>query len=163
LLFAVGTFTARGSLDLTLVVVLLTIAAIAGDAVNYACGYFIGPKVFRKPDSRFWKREYLDRTHRFYEKHGGKTIVLARFIPIVRTFAPFVAGVARMSYGRFAVYNVVGAISWVGIFVAAGYGFGTMPIVRDNIALVALGIVFVSVLPLIIEMARAKALERRTP
>jgi membrane-associated protein len=156
LLFAVGAFTAIGALDLTLVCTLLTIAAIAGDAVNYACGYFIGPKVFRSTGGRFWNREHLERTHRFYERHGGKTIILARFIPIVRTFAPFIAGVGRMSYGRFAIYNVVGAISWVGIFVAAGYGFGTMPIVRDNIAFVALGIVFVSVLPLVVDRVWCK-------
>jgi membrane-associated protein len=160
LLFAVGAFAARGALDVWTVSLLLVVAAIAGDAVNYACGHFIGPKVFRSGTSRLWKREYLERTHRFYERHGGKTIILARFLPIIRTFAPFVAGVGRMSYGKFALYNVVGAVAWVAIFVAAGYAFGAIPIVRDNLMLVALGIVFVSVLPIVVEAIRARRAAR---
>jgi membrane-associated protein len=162
LLFAVGAMAAIGVLDFTTVALLLTIAAIAGDAVNYACGHFVGPKVFRRSDSRLWKREYLDRTHRFYLRHGGKTIVLARFLPIIRTFAPFVAGVGRMPYGRFAAYNVVGAIAWVGIFVSAGYAFGSVPVIRDNIALVAVGIVVVSVLPIVVEVVRSRLKSRQT-
>jgi len=152
LLFAVGSFAASGSLELSVVIPLLTIAAILGDAVNYAFGAYLGPKVF----SRFLKQEYLDRTHRFYEKYGAKTIVLARFVPIVRTFAPFVAGVGRMSYAKFATYNVVGGIVWVVLFTVAGFAFGNIPIVRNNFTLVMLGIVFVSILPAIIEYWRAR-------
>lgn len=156
LLFAVGTFAATGFPDVTTVIVLLSVAAILGDTVNYACGALIGPKVFRE-GSRFLKREYLDRTQRFYERHGGKTIVLARFMPIIRTFAPFVAGVGRMSYPRFLAYNVFGGIVWVVIFVIAGYAFGHFPIVRDHFSLIALGIVIVSVLPIAVERLRARA------
>jgi membrane-associated protein len=156
LLFAVGTFAATGALDLGTVLILLSVAAILGDTVNYACGAFIGPKVFRQ-NSRFLKREYLDRTQRFYERHGGKTIVLARFMPIIRTFAPFVAGIGRMSYPRFLAYNVFGGIIWVLIFVIAGYAFGHLPIVRDHFSLIALGIVIVSVLPIAWEWMRARA------
>jgi membrane-associated protein len=156
LLFAVGTFAATGALDLGTVLILLSVAAILGDTVNYACGAFIGPKVFRQ-NSRFLKREYLDRTQWFYERHGGKTIVLARFMPIIRTFAPFVAGIGRMSYPRFLAYNVFGGIIWVLIFVIAGYAFGHLPIVRDHFSLIALGIVIVSVLPIAWEWMRARA------
>jgi membrane-associated protein len=154
LLFAAGTFAASGSLDLGILIVLLSVAAILGDTINYACGLVIGPKVFRYEKSRFFRREYLERTHEFYERHGGKTIIIARFIPIIRTFAPFVAGVGRMSYTRFATYNVVGGIVWIVLFCGGGYLFGNLPIVRDNFTLVMLGIVFVSVLPPIIEHLR---------
>jgi len=157
LLFAVGSFAASGALDVWLLLVLLIVAAVLGDTVNYACGAYIGPKVFRQEGGWLLNREYLDRTHRFYEKHGGKTIILARFVPIIRTFAPFVAGVGRMSYPRFAVYNVVGGIVWVAIFVGAGYAFGHLPLVRDNFTLVMLGIVFVSLLPPLVEYLRARA------
>lgn len=156
LLFAVGSLAAGGSLDIWLLLVLLIVAAVLGDAVNYACGAFIGPKVFRQETGWLLNRKYLDRTHRFYERHGGKTIILARFVPIVRTFAPFVAGVGRMSYPRFAVYNVTGAIVWVGLFLWAGYAFGHLPLVRDNFTLVILGIIVVSILPAVFEYARAK-------
>ena len=156
LLFAAGAFAATGSLDLAWLLILLTVAAVLGDAVNYAIGYFMGPKVFSQPDSRFLKREYLDRTHQFYEKYGGKTIIIARFVPIVRTFAPFVAGVGSMTYAKFASYNVIGGLLWVSVCVLAGYAFGNIPVVQENFTLVILGIIFVSILPGIIEFLRQR-------
>jgi len=156
LLFAAGAFAATGSLDLAWLLILLTFAAVLGDAVNYAIGHFMGPKVFAQPDSRFLKREYLDRTHQFYEKYGGKTIIIARFVPIVRTFAPFVAGVGSMTYVKFASYNVIGGLLWVGVCVFAGYAFGNIPVVQENFTLVILGIIFVSILPGIIELLRQR-------
>ena len=156
LLFAAGAFAATGSLDLAWLLILLTFAAVLGDAVNYAIGHFMGPKVFAQPDSRFLKREYLDRTHQFYEKYGGKTIIIARFVPIVRTFAPFVAGVGSMTYAKFASYNVIGGLLWVGVCVFAGYAFGNIPVVQENFTLVILGIIFVSILPGIIEFLRQR-------
>ncbi|MGH7510458.1 MAG: DedA family protein [Gemmatimonadales bacterium] len=154
LLFAAGTFAALGALDLWLVVTLLIIAAIVGDTVNYWVGAYIGPRAFRG-DVRFLRKEYLDRTHAFYEKHGGKTIILARFIPIIRTFAPFVAGVGAMSYPRFITYNVAGAFLWVGLFVLGGYFFGNIPVVRDNFTIVILAIIAISVMPIAVEALRA--------
>jgi membrane-associated protein len=159
LLFAAGTFAALGALDLWLVVLLLIVAAIAGDTVNYWVGSYIGPRAFRE-DTRFLRKEYLDRTRAFYEKHGGKTIIMARFVPIIRTFAPFVAGVGAMSYPKFIVYNVVGAVLWVGLFVLGGYFFGNMQVVRDNFTLVILAIIAISVLPIVIEALRSR---RRRP
>jgi len=156
LLFAAGAFAATGSLDLAWLLILLTVAAVLGDAVNYAIGHFMGPKVFAQPDSRFLKREYLDRTHQFYEKYGGKTIIIARFVPIVRTFAPFVAGVGSMTYAKFASYNITGGLLWVGVCVLAGYAFGNIPVVQENFTLVILGIIFVSILPGIIEFLRQR-------
>jgi membrane-associated protein len=156
LLFAAGTFAGLGALDSTLLFVLLTIAAILGDAVNYACGHYIGPRVFRYEGGWFFRRDHLERTRRVYEKYGAKTIVLARFVPIIRTFAPFLAGVGQMSYAKFATYNVVGAVAWVGIFVYAGQAFGTIPVVRENFTLVIMGIIFVSILPGIIEFLRSR-------
>ena len=156
LLFAAGAFAATGSLDLAWLLIFLTVAAVLGDAVNYAIGYFMGPKVFSQPDSRFLKREYLDRTHQFYEKYGGKTIIIARFVPIVRTFAPFVAGIGSMTYAKFASYNVIGGLLWVGVCVFAGYAFGNIPVVQENFTLVILGIIFVSILPGIIEFLRQR-------
>jgi len=154
LLFAAGTFAALGALDLSLIVVLLIVAAIAGDTLNYWVGSYIGPRAFRG-DIQFLRKEYLDRTHAFYEKHGGKTIILARFIPIIRTFAPFVAGVGAMSYPKFLTYNVVGAVLWVGLFVMGGYFFGNITVVRENFSLVILAIIAISVLPLALEALRA--------
>ncbi len=156
LLFAAGTFAASGALDMTWLLVLLIVAAVLGDAVNYAIGHFMGPKVFAQEDSRIFKKEYLDRTHQFYEKYGGKTIIIARFVPIVRTFAPFVAGVGSMTYGKFASYNIIGGILWVTVCVFAGYVFGNLPIVKENFTLVILGIIFVSILPGIIEYWRQR-------
>src|SRR5688572_27420129 len=154
LLFAAGTFAGLGALDLRLLVLLLIIAAILGDTVNYWFGAYIGPRAFGG-NIRFLRKEYLDRTHAFYEKHGGKTIILARFIPIIRTFAPFVAGVGAMSYPKFLTYNVVGAVLWVGLFVLGGYFFGNIPTVRQNFTLVILAIILLSVLPIVIEAFRS--------
>jgi membrane-associated protein len=156
LLFAVGTFAALGSLDLYLTIGLLSVAAILGDAVNYAIGYRVGPRVFRKEGSRLLNREHLVRTHAFYETYGAKTIVIARFLPIIRTFAPFVAGIGRMRYARFALYNVAGGIFWIASLTAAGYLFGNIPIVRNNFTLVVLAIIVLSVLPPIIEVLRQR-------
>jgi membrane-associated protein len=155
LLFAAGTFAALGSLDLWLVVVLLVAAAILGDTVNYWVGAWVGPKAF-SGNIRFLRKDYLDRTHAFYEKHGGKTVILARFVPIIRTFAPFVAGVGAMSYSKFITYNVVGAVLWVGLFVPAGYFFGNIPAVRKNFTLVILAIIALSVMPIALEAIRSR-------
>lgn len=154
LLFAAGTFAALEALDVTWLLVLLSIAAIAGDTANYWIGAYIGPKVFHKEKVRFLNREYLDRTHRFYEKYGGKTIVIARFIPIIRTFAPFVAGIGSMTYWRFIGYNVIGGVAWIAACIFAGYYFGNLPVVRKNFSLVIVAIVFISILPGIIEYVR---------
>ena len=158
LLFAAGTFAALGSLDPFLLTVLLIVAAVVGDGVNYWIGHWIGPKAF-SGKVPWLRQDYLKRTEAFYEKHGGKTIILARFVPIVRTFAPFVAGVGRMQYGRFLAYNVVGAVLWVTICVTAGYFFGNLPFVRENFSLVVLGIIGVSLIPLVVEWIR----QRRAP
>lgn len=156
LLFAAGTFAARGLLDLLILLAVLAGAAIAGDTVNYWIGNAVGPRVFRAEGARLFKREYLDRTHRFYEKYGGITIVLARFVPIIRTFAPFVAGIGRMAYGRFLLYNVLGGTLWVVLFVVTGYVFGNIPVVRRNFTLVILAIIVVSILPSVVELLRRR-------
>lgn len=156
LLFATGTVAALGSLDLSLIIILLSIAAIAGDTVNYWIGYLVGPKVFSKEKSRLFNKEYLDRTHHFYQKYGGKTIIIARFIPIIRTFAPFVAGVGRMTYKRFIIYNILGGIGWIVTFVLGGYFFGNIPLVKNNFALIILAIIIISILPAIIEYLRQR-------
>ncbi len=155
LLFAAGTFAALGSLDLWLLVVLLMAAAILGDTVNYWVGAWVGPRAF-SGNIRFLRKDYLDRTHAFYEKHGGKTVILARFVPIIRTFAPFVAGVGAMSYPKFIAYNIIGAVLWVGLFVPAGYFFGNIPAVRRNFTLVILAIIALSVVPIALEAIRAR-------
>jgi membrane-associated protein len=134
--------------------ILLSIAAIAGDTVNYAIGQYVGPKVFTQNDSRFFKKEYLDRTHDFYEKYGGITIIIARFVPIIRTFAPFVAGIGSMTYLRFLSYNILGGISWIVIFIMGGYFFGNLPFVKNNFTYVMIAIIIISVLPGIIEYFR---------
>ena len=156
LLFAAGAIAALGSLNPHLLVVLLTIAAVLGDAVNYQIGRYVGPAVFKKEDSRFFKRAHLEKTHAFYERYGGKTIIIARFVPIVRTFAPFIAGVGQMSYKQFALYNVVGAILWVVIGVYAGYLFGGLEIVKENFSLIIIAIVLISLLPAAFEFWRAR-------
>jgi len=160
LLFAAGSFAALGVLNPWVLVILLSIAAILGDTVNYWIGHYIGPKAF-SGNIRFLKKEYLDQTHAFYEKHGGKTIILARFVPIVRTFAPFVAGVGAMTYKKFILYNVVGGILWVNIFVWLGYFFGTLPFVQENFEIAIIAIVFISVLPMIYEFVKAKLEARK--
>lgn len=156
LLFGVGALAAGTSLNVGWLFILLSIAAILGDAVNYWIGYKIGSKLLQKEDSHFLKKEYIDRTHRFYEKYGGKTIIFARFVPIIRTFAPFVAGIGRMSYWQFAAYNVVGGLVWISSFLYAGYFFGNIPAVKENFTLVILGIIVVSILPGVIEVVRAR-------
>ncbi len=154
LLFAAGTFAALGALDMMWLFVLLSIAAITGDTVNYWIGAYVGPKVFHKEEVRFLNKEYLDRTHQFYEKYGGKTIIIARFIPIIRTFAPFVAGIGSMTYWRFISYNVIGGVAWIVICTLAGYFFGNLPIVKENFSLVILAIIIISILPGIVEYMR---------
>jgi membrane-associated protein len=154
LLFVAGTLAAAGGMDVWLLITLLTIAAIMGDTVNYWFGSFLGPKVFHREDSRLLNRRHLERTHAFYERHGGKTIVIARFIPIIRTFAPFVAGIGKMPYARFLAYNVVGGILWVVSLTLAGFYFGNLPFVKRNLSLVILGIIIVSIMPGVIEYLR---------
>jgi membrane-associated protein len=161
LLFAIGALSASGALDPLVLVGLLSVAAIAGDTVNYWIGHKIGPRVFQNESSRFLNRQHLERTHAFYERYGGKTIVLARFIPIVRTFAPFVAGIGSMTYSRFLVYNVVGGVLWISIFVYAGYFFGNIPVVKRNFTLVIFAIILISIVPAIIEYVQQR--RRRSP
>jgi membrane-associated protein len=155
LLFAAGSFAALGSLNPIALFLILTAAAILGDTLNYWIGHYIGPRAF-SGNIRFLKKEYLDRTHGFYEKHGGKTIILARFIPIIRTFAPFVAGIGAMTYPSFFFYNVIGAIAWVGLFVFGGYFFGNLQFVKDNFTIVIMAIIVISVLPGVFEFLREK-------
>ncbi len=155
LLFAAGAFAALGALDVKVLFILLAVAAVLGDTVNYWIGHYIGPRVFTG-NVRWLKKEYLERTQAFYEKHGGKTIFLARFIPIIRTFAPFVAGVGRMRYGYFISYNVFGGIVWTGLFIFAGYFFGNVPFVRNNFSLVVIAIVLISILPAVVEYFRSR-------
>jgi membrane-associated protein len=154
LLFTAGTFAGLGHLEVSLVLLLMGAAAIAGDTVNYWLGHLVGPRAFESGRIRFLNRRHLQRTHEFFERYGGKTIVIARFVPIIRTFAPFVAGVGSMTYGRFLLYNVAGGIAWVTICVMAGYLFGNIPVVQQNFTLVVLGIIFVSILPALIEVLR---------
>lgn len=160
LLFAAGSFAALGSLNVFVLFITLTFAAILGDTINYWIGHYIGPKAF-SGNVRFLKKEYLDRTHGFYEKHGGKTIILARFIPIIRTFAPFVAGIGAMNYSRFLVYNVVGAVIWVALFTFGGYFFGNLQFIKDNFTLAILAIILISVLPGVVEYFRERAKSSR--
>jgi membrane-associated protein len=155
LLFAAGAVSATTHLDPLPMFLLLALAAVLGDTANYWIGHTLGPKVFTS-NSRWFKREYLERTHAFYEKHGGKTILLARFIPIIRTFAPFVAGIGRMSYGYFLSYNIIGGIVWTGLFIGAGYFFGNLEFVKENFSLVILAIILISLLPPVIEFLREK-------
>lgn len=155
LLFAAGTFAATGSLEIGLLILLLCVAAIAGDTVNYWIGRWVGPRAF-SGSIRWLRQDYLRKTEQFYERHGGKTIVLARFVPIVRTFAPFVAGVGHMNYRRFLAYNVGGGIFWVVLFTMGGYAFGNLPVVRENFSLVVLVIILLSVMPIVVEWIRAR-------
>ena len=156
LLFAAGSIAAIGEMNIHLMVVLLIIAAILGDAVNFMIGKYFGEKLFANPNSKIFKQSHLQKTQQFYAKHGGKTIILARFIPIVRTFAPFVAGMGHMTYHHFLAYNVIGGVLWVTIFSYLGYFFGNLPIVKDNLSLVLIAIIVLSVLPGIIEIIRHK-------
>ncbi|MGC6388993.1 DedA family protein [Ewingella sp. S1.OA.A_B6] len=166
LLFVAGALAALPGNDLNvhLMVCLMAVAAIVGDALNYTIGRLFGERLFRNPNSRIFRRSYLDQTHKFYEKHGGKTIILARFVPIVRTFAPFVAGMGHMSYRHFAAYNVIGALVWVLLFTYAGYLFGNVPIVQNNLKLLIVAIIVLSILPPVVEIwrhKRAAAKEKR--
>ena len=160
LLFAVGTFAAIGSFDIVWLFVVLVSASIIGDSVNYAIGKYFGDKAFRDGKSRFFRKEYLDKTHKFYEKYGGKTIILARFVPIIRTFAPFVAGMGRMDYRYFITYNIVGGLLWVSLFLFCGYFFGNMPIIKENFAIAIYVIIVVSVLPIAIEFVKHHAAKK---
>lgn len=164
LLFVAGALAALPSnaLDVHLMVFLMAVAAILGDAVNYTIGRLFGEKLFSNPHSKIFRRSYLDKTHQFYARHGGKTIILARFVPIVRTFAPFVAGMGHMSYRHFAIFNVAGALLWVLLFTYAGYLFGDLPVVQQNLKLLIVAIIFVSILPGVIEIIRHRRAAARS-
>jgi len=161
LLFVAGAVAAAGSMNVHGLVAVLIIAAILGDAVNYAVGHYLGPRVFRSADSRWLNPRHLERAHAFYERYGGKTIIIARFVPIVRTYAPFVAGAARMSYPRFALYNVTGAVLWVTSLGYAGYFFGNIAVIKENLTLVILGIIVLSILPGVVEYLRHRSVSPR--
>jgi len=156
LLFVAGALAATGGMDVHMLALLLVIAAVLGNTVNYSIGYFIGPRVFQWESSRFFNRKALDRAHAFYEKHGGVTIVITRFVPIIRTFAPFVAGIARMTYLRFTMYNIAGGLAWVLSLLYAGYWFGNVPVVKQNLSAVIIGVIVLSVMPLVIEYLRSR-------
>jgi len=160
ILFIAGTVVAVAGLHIHILVAVLIIAAILGDSVNYAVGHYVGPRVFHEPDSRWFKREYLLRTQAFYDKYGGITIIIGRFVPIIRTFAPFLAGVAGMTYARFLSYNVVGAIAWISSLVYAGYLFGNIPWVKDNLSFIVVAIVVVSLIPAVTTFIKERR-ERR--
>jgi membrane-associated protein len=160
LLFGLGAIAAVGALKVEWLFVMLSIAAIAGDTVNYMIGHYVGPRVFARESGRFLKKENLVRTPRVFEKYWGKTIIIARFVPIIRTFAPFVAGIGSMTYSRFIVYNIVGGISWIALFIFGGYYFGNLSIVKRNFTLVIFAIILISILPGVIEYVRQR---RQTP
>lgn len=155
LLFAAGAFAAKGSFNVSFLFFMLWLAAVLGDTMNYWIGHYVGPRVFRE-NVRWLKREYLERTQAFYEKHGGKTIFLARFIPIIRTFAPFVAGIGKMRYGYFITYNVVGGLVWTALFIFGGYFFGNLPVVKHNFSLIIIAIIVISVMPAVVEALRGR-------
>lgn len=154
LLFAAGAFAAAGLMDIKLLWGLLFLAAVLGDSTNYWIGRFLGPKVFHRADSKLLNRKHLDRTQAFYDKHGGKTLILARFAPILRTFAPFVAGIGQMPYRRFLAFSVTGGLLWISLFALGGYFFGNLPAIKQNFKLVILGVIAVSLLPTVIEVLR---------
>lgn len=156
LLFVVGTLSGSGFLNIWISYITLLVAAILGDTVNYWVGHKIGPKVFNRENSKIFKKEYLEKTREFYEKHGGKTIILARFLPIIRTFAPFVAGVGKMNYPTFLFYNIVGAFVWVTSLTFAGYFFGGLEIIKNNFEYAVVGIVLISLLPMVFEYVKYK-------
>ena len=154
LLFVAGAVAANGVMDVQFLVMLLMLAAFAGDNTNYWIGRYLGPKIFSRTDSRILNRKHLDRTNLFYKKHGGKTIIFARFLPIFRTFAPFVAGIGHMTYTTFMSYSAIGGLFWINLFVFGGYFFGNVPIVKDNLSFFIIGIVFISIIPGIIQFIR---------
>ncbi len=160
-IFALGALAAGGGLDPGLLAITLMSAAVIGNVVNYAIGYKLGPAVFKSGSSRFFKREYLDRTHAFYEKYGALTIILARFMPIIRTFAPFVAGIGKMRYARFFLYNIIGSVAWVSLFLSGGFFFGGMPFVQRNFSLVVLAIICISFIPPLIAAVRIRLNARK--
>jgi membrane-associated protein len=163
LLFAAGTLAGVGDyLNIVALFIIFSTAAIAGDTANYWIGHYIGPRAF-SGNIRFLKKEYLDRTHAFYEKHGGKTIIIARFIPIIRTFAPFVAGIGAMTYPKFIAYNVIGGIAWVSLFLFGGYYFGKLTFIQQNFSFVILVIIVISVLPAVIEVIRGRQAGKKSP
>jgi len=164
LLFACGSLASIGTFKFFKVgwlFIILAVAAILGDTINYWIGHAVGPKVFQKENSRFFKKDYLDRTHAFYERHGGKTIIIARFVPIIRTFAPFVAGIGKMSYGKFISYNVIGGVGWVALFVFGGYFFGNIPLVKQNFSFVIFAIIIISMLPGVVEFLRQRRMNKK--
>jgi len=163
LLFAIGSLVAIHALQAQIIVPLLIGAALCGDNVNYWIGRYVGPRIFQKERSRFLNKEYLDRTHRFYEKHGRKTIIIARFLPIIRTFAPFVAGIGRMLYKRFLSFSILGAMLWVSLFVTGGYYFGNIPAVKNNFSLVILALVLIPGMPALVEFIRMRFGRKRAP
>lgn len=158
LLFVAGALASVGAnhINVHLILWLLIMAAVLGDALNYTIGKFFGNKLFTNPHSKIFKRSYLEKTHAFYEKHGGKTIIIARFVPIVRTFAPFVAGMGKMSYKHFGSFNIIGGVAWVSIFLYAGYFFGELEFVKQNLSILMIAIIFVSIIPAIVEVLRAR-------
>jgi len=161
LLFVAGTLAGADTMNVHLLAAILVVAAVAGDSVNYATGRWLGPRVFVSEDSWFFKRAYLERTQRFFERFGGRTIVIARFVPIVRTYAPFVSGVGQMDYRRFLAFNVSGALLWVGLITYAGYFFGNLPVVKNNLTVVILAIILLSISPGIVELVRHKLAGRK--
>jgi membrane-associated protein len=166
LLFALGTFAARGSLNVALVFIILSAAAVLGDNANYTIGKYFGSIILKRQGAWFLKREHIDRTHKFYERYGAKTIVLARFVPIVRTFAPFVAGVGKMGYTRFFTYNVIGGVLWITVFVFGGFFFGNIRIIRENFTFTIFAIIIISILPAVIEVLKERRRKKkalRTP
>jgi membrane-associated protein len=162
LLFAAGTFAAKGSFNVHFLFILLVIAAVLGDTVNYWIGHYVGPKVFEKEKVRFLKKEYLERTHKFFEKYGGKTIILARFVPIVRTFAPFVAGVGSMTYPKFITYNIIGGALWVALFTYGGYFFGNIEIVKNHFSIAIMVIILISLIPGFVEYFKHKSTSKKS-
>jgi membrane-associated protein len=165
ILFIAGTVVAAAGLDVHVLVVVLIVAAVLGDSVNYGVGHYIGPKAFHRRDSRWFRQEYLRRTQAFYERYGAVTIIIGRFVPIIRTFAPFLAGVAGLSYRRFLSYNVIGGCLWIGLLVYAGYLFGNIPWVKDNLSLIVIAIVVVSLIPAVMTFVKERraAPKRRPP
>jgi len=164
LLFACGSLASIGTFKFFKVgwlFIILAVAAVLGDTINYWIGHAVGPKVFQKENSRFFKKEYLDRTHAFYERHGGKTIIIARVVPIIRTFAPFVAGIGKMSYGKFISYNVIGGVGWVALFVFGGYFFGNIQLVKRNFSFVIFAIIIISMLPGVVEFLRQRRMNKK--
>jgi membrane-associated protein len=160
LLFIAGTVVATAGLNVHVLVALLIVAAVLGDSLNYSIGRYIGPRIFDKPDSRWFKQEHLRRTQAFYDKYGGVTIIIGRFVPIIRTFAPFLAGVAGMSYRKFLSFNVVGGVAWISSLVYAGYLFGNIPWVKKNLSLIVIGIVVVSLIPAVSTFVRERRAAR---